>query len=271
MLLVAFLGATDASKLRGAKADHRDLQSVGCITVVGADGIETTQSPCVTTTTTTTAAGQMATAAFGDSDSNSKSKSSSKSSDDVGAVVSSTFQQGEEMEATATVTGTSTTTVTGTSTTTGTTTVTAENVVVGSEAAPSDFKNIADLAATTQGLQSVYILALTSGLTSTLSGEGPFTLFAPLNSAFPMGQDFLTFQSTTPIDDVRNILTYHVVPGIYRAADLVDGQTLTTVQGGTITVSLGLSTKINEATVRETDIEASNGIVHVIDTMLTPA
>ena len=71
--------------------------------------------------------------------------------------------------------------------------------------------------------------------------------------------------------DLKKVLTYHVVPGTYTAADLKDGQELTTVEGGKLTVSVdGDMVKVNEATVEKADVNASNGVVHVIDKVVVP-
>ena len=73
-------------------------------------------------------------------------------------------------------------------------------------------------------------------------------------------------------DQLTNILTYHVVPGKLTAADLSDGQQLETVAGETLTVKIdGDKVMVGDATVVKPDVEASNGVVHVIDTVLTPA
>jgi uncharacterized surface protein with fasciclin (FAS1) repeats len=111
-----------------------------------------------------------------------------------------------------------------------------------------------------------------AGLVETLSGEGPFTVFAPTDEAFaalPEGTvESLLLEENR--DQLIAILTYHVVPGAVMSTDLSDGMTATTVQGGEITVSLGDSVMINDATVTTADIEASNGVIHVIDSVILP-
>jgi uncharacterized surface protein with fasciclin (FAS1) repeats len=119
-----------------------------------------------------------------------------------------------------------------------------------------------------------------AGLVETLQGEGPFTVFAPTDDAFaalPAGtlDDLLA----DPTGDLTSILTYHVVEGEVPAADVVglDGQDVTTVNGATFTVEVGDdgSVSLVDATgatvgVVQTDVEASNGVIHVIDGVLLP-
>jgi uncharacterized surface protein with fasciclin (FAS1) repeats len=111
-----------------------------------------------------------------------------------------------------------------------------------------------------------------AGLTSTLQGPGPFTVFAPTDAAFakvpvdvrdallqPAGKAALT-----------KILTYHVVPGTIRSGDLVAGD-LATVEGQALKVAIaGSAVKVDDATVTSADVAATNGVIHVIDTVLLP-
>lgn len=111
-----------------------------------------------------------------------------------------------------------------------------------------------------------------AGLVETLKGEGPFTVFAPTDEAFaalPEGTlDTLLMPENQ--DQLAAILTYHVVPGKVMSTDLSDGMTATTVQGGDLTVDLSHGVKVTGATVTTPDIEASNGVIHVIDTVIVP-
>lgn len=101
-----------------------------------------------------------------------------------------------------------------------------------------------------------------------------FTVFAPTNAAFeklPEGTvDNLLLPENK--DQLTNVLTYHVVPGRYTAADLMDGMTLTTVQGQTLTITMQDGTVMvnGEAMVETADVISSNGVTHVIDTVLLP-
>ena len=111
-----------------------------------------------------------------------------------------------------------------------------------------------------------------AGLVETLQGSGPFTVFAPTDNAFAAIQkdvdELLKPENKKKLTD---ILTYHVVSGNAMAADLEDGQELTTVQGGKLKVSIkGGKVMINDANVTMADVAASNGVVHVIDKVLMP-
>ncbi len=120
---------------------------------------------------------------------------------------------------------------------------------------------------------STLVAALTAGdLVTTLEGAGPYTVFAPTDAAFADIQSTVdTLLEPGNKTDLQQVLTYHVVPGIYTAADLKDGQKLKTVEGQdlTVTVKDGV-VKVNDATVESADINASNGVVHVINKVLVP-
>ncbi|MEB3416860.1 fasciclin domain-containing protein [Alteriqipengyuania sp. WL0013] len=133
---------------------------------------------------------------------------------------------------------------------------------------------------------STLVSAVTAaGLGETLSGEGPFTVFAPTNDAFAkIPEATLTELTTNDTDTLGTILQYHVVEGNVDAATLTkaiqdageDGYTINTVGGGTLTATMDGSNVVltdatgGTATVTATDVEASNGVVHVIDTVLMP-
>jgi uncharacterized surface protein with fasciclin (FAS1) repeats len=120
-----------------------------------------------------------------------------------------------------------------------------------------------------------------AGLEDTLRGEGPFTVFAPTDDAFaalPAGTIETLLED--PTGDLTDILTYHVVPGAVPAVDVVglDGEAVTTVNGAAITVGVADDGAVtltdasgNEVTVVATDVQASNGVIHVIDAVLLPA
>jgi len=112
-----------------------------------------------------------------------------------------------------------------------------------------------------------------AGLVETLSGTGPFTVFAPTNAAFAMVPKATLDGLMKPEmkADLTKILTYHVVPGALKAADLKDGQELTTVQGGKLKVSIKDGVvMIDGAKVTIADVVSSNGVTHVIDAVLMP-
>ncbi|SFC33648.1 Uncaracterized surface protein containing fasciclin (FAS1) repeats [Alkalibacterium subtropicum] len=121
---------------------------------------------------------------------------------------------------------------------------------------------------------STLVLALEeANLVETLQGEGPFTVFAPTDDAFEtlLGELDITAEELLAQPDLEQILTYHVVPGNVLAADLTDGMTAETVNGEEVTFDLSGDPMVNESTIITTDIEASNGVVHAIDTVLVPS
>ena len=175
---------------------------------------------------------------------------------------------------TSSTTSDSTTTVTENTTTSmdPATTSTEQGVMVGGgNMVPS--KNIVENAAGSSDHTTLVAAVKAAGLAETLSGAGPFTVFAPTNDAFnklPAGTvDNLVKPEMK--SDLTNILTYHVVSGSLRAADLSDGQKLKTVQGKELTVSVkDGKVMIDGATVTIPDVISSNGVTHVIDGVLTP-
>ena len=148
----------------------------------------------------------------------------------------------------------------------------------GTEAAEGD---IVDTAIAAGDFTTLVAAVQAAGLEETLRGEGPFTVFAPTDEAFaalPAGT--LDALLADPTGQLTDILTYHVVPGAVLAADVVglDGQAVTTVNGATLTVGVADDGTVtltdaagNEVTVVATDVEASNGVIHVIDGVLLPA
>ena len=118
-----------------------------------------------------------------------------------------------------------------------------------------------------------------AGLVETLKGEGPFTVFAPTDDAFAALPDgTVDTLLEDPQGDLTDILTYHVIPQQVLAADVaqLDGQTVETVQGAELTVGVdGEAVTLTDAAgntvnVTQTDIQASNGVIHVIDGVLMP-
>lgn len=134
-------------------------------------------------------------------------------------------------------------------------------------------QNIVEIAAGDSTFSTLVAAVTAAGLVETLSGEGPFTVFAPTDAAFaalPEGTvDSLLLPENK--DQLVAILTYHVVPGVVMSGDLVDEMTATTVQGGEITIDLDSGVMVNDASVVTADIEATNGVIHVIDKVIMPA
>lgn len=138
-----------------------------------------------------------------------------------------------------------------------------------------DGQDIVALAQGNQDLSTLVQAVTAADLVGTLQGDGPFTVFAPTNEAFAALPPAELKRLLKPAnqEELANILTYHVVAGDVKAADLKDGQMVETVQGGKLKVDIADdgTVKVGGATVVQPDVEASNGTVHVIDTVLVPA
>jgi uncharacterized surface protein with fasciclin (FAS1) repeats len=110
----------------------------------------------------------------------------------------------------------------------------------------------------------------TAGLVETLRGKGPFTVFAPNDEAFaklPTGTVERLLKDTKRLNDV---LTYHVVPGKVMAADVMKLRSAKTVQGQSVNINTREGVRIDGAKVIKTDIECTNGVIHVIDSVIMP-
>ncbi|AMP98373.1 fasciclin [Pedobacter cryoconitis] len=149
---------------------------------------------------------------------------------------------------------------------------TQEGVMVGGALmVPS--KNIVENAVESKDHTTLVAAVKAAGLAETLSGKGPFTVFAPTNEAFdklPAGTVAKLLKPEMK-KDLAGVLTYHVVAGNYKAADLKDGLELTTVQGQKIKFSKKDGQwYVNDAKITITDAVSSNGVTHVIDAVLMP-
>ena len=146
-------------------------------------------------------------------------------------------------------------------------------LAAGSASAYAAEKDIVDTAVAAGQFETLAAALTAAGLVDTLKGPGPFTVFAPTDEAFaalPAGtvEDLLKPENK---DQLIAILTYHVVPGEVMAADVVTLTEAETVNGAMVEVKVdGSNVMINNAEVTTTDIEASNGVIHVIDTVLLP-
>ncbi len=121
---------------------------------------------------------------------------------------------------------------------------------------------------------SILVSALQeAGLVDTLQGDGPFTVFAPTDAAFEklLGDLDITAEELLAQPDLENVLTYHVVAGDVMAGDLTDGMTAETVNGEEVSFDLSGDPMVNDSAIITTDIEAENGVIHAIDTVLVPA
>ena len=144
-------------------------------------------------------------------------------------------------------------------------------MVGGAMMVPS--KNIVENAVLSNEHTTLVAAVTAADLATTLSGTGPFTVFAPTNAAFdalPAGTvDGLLKPENKA--DLAGVLTYHVVAGALKAADLTDGMELTTVQGGKLKVSIKDGVvMVGDAQVTTADVISSNGVTHVINKVLLP-
>lgn len=133
-------------------------------------------------------------------------------------------------------------------------------------------KDIVDTAIGAGSFATLVAAVEAAGLVETLKGPGPFTVFAPTDAAFaalPAGtvEDLLKPENK---DKLVSILTYHVVPGKVMSTDLSEGLKAATVQGAEVTITLEGGPKVNGAVISGPDVEASNGVIHVIDAVILP-
>ncbi|MEN9644441.1 MAG: hypothetical protein RL238_1110 [Actinomycetota bacterium] len=155
------------------------------------------------------------------------------------------------------------------------TTVAAETTAAAVEttAGGEELGTIVDVASGNPDFSTLVAAVGAAGLVETLSGEGPFTVFAPTNDAFAALPAGLVDKLLLPEnkDVLTQILTYHVVSGAVMAADVAAGE-VPSVEGSPITVTVdGGTVKLNDsATVVATDVMASNGVIHVIDAVILP-
>ncbi|OWY13784.1 Nex18 symbiotically induced protein [Thioclava sp. F34-6] len=132
--------------------------------------------------------------------------------------------------------------------------------------------DIVDTAVNAGSFETLVAAVQAAGLVDTLKGDGPFTVFAPTDEAFaalPEGtvDDLLKPENK---DKLTSILTYHVVPGKVMSGDLSDGMMAATVQGSEVTIKSDPAVMVDDASVTQADVEASNGVIHVIDKVIMP-
>jgi uncharacterized surface protein with fasciclin (FAS1) repeats len=137
--------------------------------------------------------------------------------------------------------------------------------------APAEVGTIVDVASANDDFSTLVAALDAADLVATLSGNGPFTVFAPTDAAFDALPDGLVDKLLLPEnkDVLVAILTYHVVAGKVLAADVKAGD-VASVQGENITITTTGGVKVNIANVVATDVEASNGVIHVIDAVIVP-
>ncbi|TDL84210.1 fasciclin domain-containing protein [Palleronia sediminis] len=151
---------------------------------------------------------------------------------------------------------------------------TAALTVAGGMAFAQDGMTVVETAQGNENFSTLAAAIEAAGLVETLNGDGPFTVFAPTNDAFAALPDGTvdTLLQEENRDQLTSILTYHVVPGAAMSGDLSDGQMLDTVNGEQLEVSIdGDTVTVGGATVQIANIEASNGVIHGIDSVLMPS
>ena len=132
--------------------------------------------------------------------------------------------------------------------------------------------DIVDTAVAAGSFNTLVAAVKAADLVDTLKGEGPFTVFAPTDAAFaklPAGtvDDLLKPENKAKL---VKILTYHVVPGKVMSSDLSDGMMAKTVEGSEVTIKTDPAVMVDGAKVTQADIVASNGVIHVIDSVIMP-
>jgi len=130
--------------------------------------------------------------------------------------------------------------------------------------------NIIDIAAGNEAFSTLVAAVTAAGLVETLQGEGPFTVFAPTDEAFAALPEGTVEALLADIPALTAILTYHVVPSAVMSGDLEDGMMAETVNGASVTIGVGETVTVDGATVIQADVEASNGVIHVIDSVILP-
>ncbi|BAT56657.1 Beta-Ig-H3/fasciclin (plasmid) [Nostoc sp. NIES-3756] len=132
--------------------------------------------------------------------------------------------------------------------------------------------DIVDTAVGAGSFNTLVAAVQAAGLVDTLKGPGPFTVFAPTDEAFSKLPAGTVDALLKDIPKLTKILTYHVVSGKVLAADVVNLDSAPTVEGSNVRIDASNGgVKINDATVTTPDVEADNGVIHVIDTVLIPA
>ncbi len=135
----------------------------------------------------------------------------------------------------------------------------------------AEMGDIVAVASTTEGFSTLVAALEAAGLVETLQGEGPFTVFAPTDDAFAALPEGLLEKLLLPenLAVLQAILTYHVVSGAVYSTDVVAGD-VATVEGSNVTLATDTGVTVNGANVVLADVEASNGVIHVIDAVIVP-
>ena len=137
------------------------------------------------------------------------------------------------------------------------------------KAAPYGGETIVDIAVSNGSFNTLVVALQEADLVDTLSGDGPFTVFAPTDAAFAKIPQADLEALLADKEKLTQVLTYHVVSGTVMAADVRAGK-VKTVEGSELNVTTRGGVKVDNAAVTMTDIVASNGVIHVIDTVVIP-
>jgi len=130
--------------------------------------------------------------------------------------------------------------------------------------------DIVDVAASNDSFSTLVTAIKAAGLVDTLKSDGPFTVFAPTDEAFAKLPEGTLESLLADKEKLTQILTYHVVSGKVSSSQAASLTSATTVQGGNLAIDSSNGVTINGAKVVQADIAASNGVIHVIDTVLIP-
>ena len=134
--------------------------------------------------------------------------------------------------------------------------------------------DIIDTAIQADSLSNVVTAIKAASLVNILRGTGPFTLFAPTDSAFEKWPKGVMDELLKDIPKLKRILAYHVLPDKVMAADITKMKTVKTVEGSKLKIIVPIdikNIKVNDSIVTTFDVSADNGVIHMIDTILTPA
>ena len=132
-------------------------------------------------------------------------------------------------------------------------------------------KNIVETAIGSGNFQTLVMAVKKAGLVDALTAEGPFTVFAPDDSAFAKVPEEMIDELMEDGEKLKKVLTYHVADGKTMSDDLFDGEMIETLEGEKLMVKMGNNkVMIDNAIVKKADIECSNGVIHIVDTVLLP-
>ncbi len=130
--------------------------------------------------------------------------------------------------------------------------------------------NIAETLKNHKDLKKLWQAVEKADLEDVLEGKGPYTIFAPTNEAF----DKMSSEDLNELlgnrNELQKVLKYHIIPGKYTSKDVAKMKKAKTMSGDNIKIDTSKGVRVNKSTVTKTDIEGTNGVIHLIDTPLTP-